>query len=373
MSQQSKPCYFHQRLAASLHAISSVWRMVTIVTIVSSCTSTVYKPEVDTFSKAAVSASASFEQLVAANVAQDFKDRNSELVASNNRLRLSDSCIKLEQHIREQNQCLALWSIHRQNPSSPKPTCNEPKPFAPLIPAESSDCELGTFQNNTFRAFPTASAEGSKNHRRLADALAVYAAQLGDIVSSKDAEELDAATADAGMAVKSLQSKIVAADPTAKPSLDIGPIADLIGAVLRAGLEARRFQQLKRVAEKADPIVQQACARLSTYATQLYAINIVEPSLTAADNAAIRAVPNPPEKFPALVETAALRKREYDAVVAVEPSQVFKAVSGAHQELVHALNDPSRQYEALRTAVANLTEKVNALAAVLRKPETPAG
>ena len=65
------------------------------------------------------------------------------------------------------------------------------------------------------------------------------------------------------------------------------------------GLEARRFQQLKRVAEKADPIVQQASARLSTYATQLYAINIVGPSLTAADNAAIQAVPNPPETFPA--------------------------------------------------------------------------
>jgi hypothetical protein len=347
--------------------------VVTIVIVVSSCTSTVYKPEVDKFSKGVVSASASFDQLVAANVAQDFKDRNAVLVASNKQLLLSDSCDALRQHIREQNECLASWSLHRQDPSSAKPTCNEPKPFAPLIPAESSDCELGTFQNNTFRAFPTASAEDSKNHRRLADALTVYAAQLGDIVSSKDAEELDAATADAGMAVKSLHSQIVPADPTAKPPLDIGPIADLIGAGLRAGLEAKRFQQLKRVAEKADPIVQQASARLSTYATQLYAINIIQPSLTAADNAAIRADPNPPETFPARVETAALRKREYDAVVAVEPSQVFKAVSDAHQELVHALNNPSRQYEALRTAVANLTEKVNALAAVLRKPETPAG
>jgi hypothetical protein len=73
------------------------------------------------------------------------------------------------------------------------------------------------------------------------------------------------------------------------------------------------------------------------------------------------------------VETAALRKREYDTVIAVEPSQVFKAVSDAHHELVRALGDPDRQYEALRTSVANLTEKAQALAAVLRESATPAG
>jgi hypothetical protein len=349
---------------------------------VSSCTSTVYKPEVKKFSEGVGSASASFDKLVDARVEQDFRDRNTVLVDFKTRLLLSDSCDALKEHFSKQNQCLVSWSLHRQNPSSPKPTCNEPKPFAPLIPAGSSDCELGTFQGNTFRAFPTASVEDNKNHQRLADALAEYARQLGDIVSSKDSEELNNATVDAGKAVKSLQKKIVAANPPPKPPadstaeperpLDIGPIADLIGAGLRAGLEARRFQQLKRVAEKANPVVQQACARLSTYATQLYAINIVWPSLTAADNAALAAIPNPPTTFPALVETAALRKREYDALVAVEPSQVFKAVSDAHQELVHALNDPSRQYEALRTAVQELTEKVDALAAVLKKPEKPA-
>jgi hypothetical protein len=236
-----------------------------------------------------------------------------------------------------------------------------------------SECELGTFQNNIFRAYPTAGAEDSQNHRRLADALAAYAAQLGEIVSSEDAAQLDAATADAGAAIKSLQSRIVAANPAGEPPLDIGPIADLIGGGLRAGLEARRYQELKRVAEKADPIVQQASAQLSTYATQLYAINIVMPSLEGAENAALRATPNPPETFQARVETAALRKREYDAVTEVEPSQVFKAIADAHHELVSALNDPSRQYEALRASVASLKEKVKALAAVLKKPETPPG
>jgi hypothetical protein len=351
-----------------------LWAATSALALVVACTPTVYKPEVEKFSTDVGVASSSFDELVDTNIEQDFKDRNTELVAANNRLVLSDSCIRMEQHISTQNECLASWSLHRQNPSTPEPACAEPEPFAPLIPDELRDCELGSLQNGGFQASPIASATDSANHKRLADALAAYASQLGAMVSSTDAEQLDAATVDAGAALKSLQSKIVAADPTSEPPLDIGPIVGLVGAGLRAGLEARRFQQLKRITEKADPIVQQASGRLSIYATQLYAINVVEPSLKEADAAALRAVPNPPETFPARVDAAALRKREYDAVVAVEPSQVFGAVANAHHELVLALNDPSRQYEALRAAVANLTEKVNALAAALKKPEeTPAG
>jgi hypothetical protein len=136
---------FYQSIETWLHSISSILRATTIV-VVAGCTPTIYKPEIVKFSNDVASASASFDQLVAANVAQDFKDRNTELAASMNRLALSDSCLALQRHVSEQNQCLSSWSIHRQNPSSPEPTCNEPTSFAPLIPLELKDCELGTFK-----------------------------------------------------------------------------------------------------------------------------------------------------------------------------------------------------------------------------------
>jgi hypothetical protein len=95
-------------IEASLHSISLLWRVATILIAVAGCTPTVYKPEVEKFSKDVGSASASFDQLVVANVTQDFKDRNTELVAANTRLDLSESCRATKTHVFEQNECLAL-------------------------------------------------------------------------------------------------------------------------------------------------------------------------------------------------------------------------------------------------------------------------
>lgn len=260
------------------------------------------------------------------------------------------------------------WSLFRQSPSTEaKPSCTEPVPFAPT-PPELQECRLGTMQGGSFDRVPVANANDARNHLRLADALAAYAAQLEAIVSAADGAQLEAATADAGAAAQSLRDKLAASDPTAKP---IGPIASFIGTRLQLALEARRFAVLKNVAGKADPIIHEASGRLSIFANQLYYINELDPAFIAADNAALRAAPDPSKSstFATRVAEALKQEQAYAAVAAVRPGDVFKAVADAHHDLVAALDDPSRQIDALKQSVATLSEKAKALADVLRASE----
>lgn len=262
------------------------------------------------------------------------------------------------------------WSLFRQSPSTEaKPSCTEPVPFAPT-PPELQECRLGTMQGGSFVRVPVASANDARNHLRLADALAAYAAQLEAIVSAADGAQLEAATADAGAAAQSLRDKLAASDPTAKP-LNIGPIASFIGTGLQLALEARRFAVLKNVAGKADPIVHEASGRLSIFANQLYYINELDPAFIAADDAAVRAAPDPSKSstFATRVAEASKQEQAYAAVAAVRPGDVFKAVADAHHDLVAALDDPSRQIDALKQSVATLSEKAKALADVLKASE----
>jgi hypothetical protein len=285
------------------------------------------------------------------------------------RLALDPKCAKIDGFIKEQNECLKSWSLFRQNPSTAsKPSCAAPVPFAP-IPLELQQCWIGKMQGDRFVSVPVATAQDAQNHLRLAEALAAYATQLDAIVSATDSEQLEAATAAAGAAAQSLQDKLVAAEPTAKP-VDIGPIASFIGTGLRLALEAKRLAILKNVAGRADPVVQQASGQLSIFANQLYYINELQPAFAAFDNAVLRAVPEPSDMFPARLEEATAREQAYAAALAVTPGDVFKAVADAHRDLVAALNDPSLQIDALKKSIATLSAKAKALADVLKMSET---
>jgi len=209
----------------------------------------------------------------------------------------------------------------------------------------------------------------AQNHLRLAEALATYAAQLNAIVSATDGDVLEVAAADAGAAAQSLQNKLAAADQTAK-TMDVGPIASFIGTGLRLALEAKRFAILKNVVEKADPVVQQVSGQLSIFSNQLYYVNELQPAFSAFEKAVQRSVPEPSSTFPARVQEATVQEQAYAATLAVTPSEVFKAVADSHHNLVAALNDPSRQIDALKQSIATLNTKVKALAAVLKASET---
>jgi hypothetical protein len=341
------------------------WLMLAVAVMCVACTPTVYKPEVERIGSAIGSATDSFKTLVVDNSTNDIADRNKGFVAGKARLALGPDCAKIDAFIKAQNACLASWSLFRQNPSiTAKPGCVEPVPFAP-IPAEMQQCAIGKMQGGRFVSVPLATASSAQNHLRLAEALAAYAAQLGAIVSAEDREQLEAAVSDAVAATRSVQAGLAAANPSAK-SLDLGPIADFVGTGLLLVLEARRFSLLKSVAAKADPVIQQASGQLSLFANQLYYINTLQPAFAALDNAVLRAVPMPADTFPARVEAATAREQFYAAALAITPGDVFKAVADAHRDLVLALNDPSRQIDALKAAVATLSSKAKALADVLK-------
>lgn len=345
----------------------SAKKCLILVTAITSaaCTPTVYKPDVERLSSAIGSATDSFRTLVVDNSTNDIADRNKGFVIDQTRLALDPECLKVDAYIKEQNLCMASWSLFRQGPSTaPKPSCVEPVPFAP-IPAEMQQCNIGKMQQGRFVSVPPATAGDAQNHLRLAEALAAYAAQLSAIVSAVDREQLESAVADATAAAHSLQAELNAAKPNSK-AVDVGPIADFVGTGLLLVLEARRFAILKNVASKADPIVQQASGQLALFANQLYYINALQPAFAALDNAVQRALPEASEKFPARVVEATARERAYAAALAVTPGEVFKAVADAHRDLIAALNDPSRQIDALKTAVATLSSKAKALADALK-------
>jgi len=341
--------------------------LMAVVLLSAACTPTVYKPDVERLSTSIDSATKSFNTLVAENVKNDISDRNKLFVKDGARLALDPNCTKINGFIKDQNQCLTDWSLFRQSPSTaPKPSCAEPVAFTP-IPPEMQQCGVGKMTGGRFVPVRLATAKDAQNHLLLADALADYAAQLGAIVSSDDSDQLLAAATDAGAAAQSLRDKLVASDPKAKP-LEVGPIADFIGTGLSMVLEARRFAILKNVAGRADPVVQEASGRLSIFANQLYYINELLPAYAALDDAALRAVPGI-GTYPARVDEVTARERAYAAALAVTPGDVFKAVADAHHDLVAALNDPSRQTDALKKSLATLTAKAKALADVLKKSD----
>ena len=339
-----------------------------LVIVFAGCTPTVYKSDVEKFSSDIGSATSLFNQLIDNNISRDSADRNSLLVAGNQRLALNNACVDIERYIEDQSECLRDWSLYRQYQSVPKPTCSESDAFSPL-PDALKKCEIGFMQNSTLVEAPAVTVADSQNHRRLADALARYATQLGAIVSAQDREDLDGATAEATVAAQSLRDKLLAANPSADPPPDLGPIASFFGTGLRIALEARRFNLLKDVAVRADPIVADVSGRLSTYANQLYYINELEAAFKAADAAALRAVPEPSSTFPARVEEATRLHRVYMTKLSVTPGEVFKAVAHAHHALVAALKNPTRQYIALKQSVTELAEKAKALKDALEAPD----
>ena len=62
-------------------------------------------------------------------------------------------------------------------------------------------------------------------------------------------------------------------------------------------------------------------------------------------------------------------EQAYAAALAITPGEVFKAVADAHRDLVVALNDPSRQIDALKKSIVTLSTKAKALADVLKASE----
>lgn len=277
---------------------------------------------------------------------------------------MNPECSRIRGFVSQQNHCLTAWTRYRQNPSTvTKPNCIEPGSFEPLPPGL-KECTIGRLQGDQFASVPLATTKDAENHLRLAGALAAYTGQLSAIVAAEDRDELDAAVADASAAAQSLQKTLSAANPDAK-SIDVGPITDFIGTGLLHALEARRFAILKRVVGNADPVVLEASGRLSVFANQLYYINTLLPAYAGFEKAVLRALPEA-ESFPARMAEASAQEQAYATVLAITPSDVFKAVADAHHNLLVALDDPTHQMGALKTAIATLSAKAKALAEAVK-------
>jgi hypothetical protein len=198
-----------------------------------------------------------------------------------------------------------------------------------------------------------------------------YAAALNEMATSNDGDTLQSAVGKAKTTMESLAHRI---QETAKSDVRLaamGPVSDLLGASLVWALEHRRYEAMKRVVERADPVVTQAAQMLSRASVVL-----LIPRLREAANAvndAIAAVNRASEnEFGGRLRKTRAAVDDYLGLYAADPAASFQAMAIAHQTLKEALGDAKRGFDALKSATEDFAEKAEAAYKVFARPKEKA-
>jgi hypothetical protein len=195
-----------------------------------------------------------------------------------------------------------------------------------------------------------------------------YAAALNELATSKDGEALQSAVGKAKATMESLADRLQATTKTDFTREAMGPLSDLIGTSLVWALEYRRYEAMKRVVERADPIVTQA-AQLMSRASVVLLI----PRLRAAANAVTDAIAEAngasEKEFVGRLGQARAAVEDYLGLYTADPAASFQAMATAHQKLKEALGDVNRGLGALKSATADFAEKAEAAYKVFAAPK----
>lgn len=355
--------------------------------LVVACTPTVFKGDIATFGKGVDETATAFIGLHERVLAKYKSDRMQDFAEANTVIGISDTCtaVVTEGQLPKDTRCLAQWAAYRAAPEGnrgPKPTCPGASEgvrggeyafydLAGLGEKEAMTCRLGVVRaDGSIDPAPFDDAEVLlTNAPKLIPALRGYA---GDLVAIADAADRDALQESVGKAkeqVVKLGTRIDGLDGKTSPYLStIGPVADLVGAVLIATLEQRRYKALVEVTKGADPVVTKAAMILSNVSMPMTAIELQE-----AGRAYIGSMPDrgkPPQGTAAWTQAyvnARKARENYLSIYATSPTSVFKAMAEAHHQLTLALEDPKRQYEAVTSAVEDFADKARAAADAFEK------
>jgi len=350
---------------------------VAAAALVAGCAPSIYKQEVLDFKQSSDKAVEAFDGLRTDTKTLELLEAS----VGKQKIDTTGACGDIvEKQLQRDAGCLAAWARYRAAPGGqpgPPPTCVEPTGFYVLPLGQERDaCHLGVVTTNASGGssvdplqLPSSIllSETSAIGAKLRD----YAATLNELATSTDGEALQSAVGKANAAMESLADRI---QRTAKTDLKLeamGPVSDLIGASLVSALEYRRYEAMKRIVDRADPVVTQAAQILSRASVVL-----LIPRLRAASNVvndAIAEVNRASEnQFVARLGKARAAVDDYLGLYAADPGASFQAMAIAHQKLKQALGDARRGFEALKTATADFAEKAEAAYKVFAKPKEKA-
>ncbi len=198
-------------------------------------------------------------------------------------------------------------------------------------------------------------------------ALSEYAGSLEAVASSKD---IDEATASIGSLVKDvggLIQKLPSAQAEQKSiEAAVGPITGMVTWVAGNYLTYKRYTALKQATARVQPALAGGRARLNEWATAVkndYAqARLVEFTVTSKlIKASASTDPLP------IVIAQQKYASEVAAIINAKPNGMFDAMVDAHGALTQALDDPSRQTEALSKSIQAFKKAADDLAALFTK------
>ena len=340
--------------------------------LVAGCAPSIYKQEVLDFKQSSDKAVEAFDGLRTDKKTLELLEAS----VGKQKIDTTGACGDIvEKQLQRDAGCLAAWARFRAasggQPGSP-PSCVEPTDFSVLPLGQERDaCRLGVVATNASgeRSVDPSQLPGSallSNTPAIGAKLRDYAAALNELATSKDGEDLQSAVGKAKATMESLVDRLQRTTKTDLTLEAMGPLNDLIGASLVWALEYRRYEAMKRVVERADPIVTQA-AQLMSRASVVLLI----PRLRAAANAVTDAIAEAngasEKEFMGRLGQARAAVEDYLGLYTADPAASFQAMATAHQKLKEALEDANRGFEALTSATADFAEKAEAAYKVFAK------
>jgi hypothetical protein len=229
----------------------------------------------------------------------------------------------------------------------------------PSGPSDAGDiCSLREIGKST--PGPGPSEQESAKAAPIVKALRKYAQALAAVSNVADRDALIAAQAQLKGSVQALAK---AADTGQAGA--VGPIADLFSTLMLAALDQRRFDILKAGVNAANPSISVLGPALGNALEALRLVRIKELRIAADFHVASLGPTVSRAEYSTHLNKAWDMVNAIDRLRTASPQQAALDMVKAHAELATAINDDSRQFDAVAATIGDFIDKANAVKSAL--------
>lgn len=211
-------------------------------------------------------------------------------------------------------------------------------------------CQLGLEIGGRVTPLNLSRQTLSPLHDRLAEGLEGYVQGLRLLVSNADTTEFDEAAAAAlekfreffastqDIALKLKESN----DEPLEIDQELGVIGSALARAIAATLEAKRRQEIARVVEASQDVVDRAAAKLAAISRHYHiaAAEKFSDDYVLAAEAANSAIDQKASDFEQKIELASKAEQDFHDFVSLDPAAPFNAMASAHKALAKKVSDP---------------------------------
>ncbi len=342
-----------------------------VAVLLTACATDVYRNDIATFKKSTDDAIDAFESLRTQVQAQTAQDLETSLAEEGVRVGLVGDCTAVvTDRLQRDSSCLARWASYRASlGDAEQPSCIEPARdlatgaptfynLSEIASVEGDLCRLGRLDGDTVHPDQLLAAGVLETTAQLGEKLKQYAAALGTLANAEDTQALRSAAGDATTALEGLADRVETLTREQIPGRQaIRPVGELIGSALVTTLEARRYAALRSIVGSADPVVENAAAILSRNSMPLMIPRLRKAGDDFVDS--VNAFNEQPKgaAWSAAMASAREAQETYLVLYQAHPATAFQAMAVAHAALRNALNDPSRQFDAMKSAISDFATK----------------